>query len=277
MKLDNLIKKLNINTKYTKGLKKPKLFTKIKDRTYPEEDYNFMADLLQLPITKKNNAYLLVVVDLWSDEFDFEPIKNTQSKEVLKAFKKMIKRKHLNLPYASVQTDGGPEFKGSFNEFLESKNILHRTTKKGRKTQNANVESLNRVLGRLINGYMNTIELKTKKKFVEWDNNKVLNIIREELNILRKKPDGKKELKDYDYKATPKYKVGDLVNYALDVPKNALDEDLKGNFREGDIRFSIKPKEIKKVLRYPGDIPYRYILKYIPNASYTEQQLKIIN
>jgi transposase InsO family protein len=274
MNFQDLIKKLNIDDFFTKGLKRPKKYTRVKDVVYPKEDYNFMADLLQLPQTDKGYNYLLVVVDLWSDEFDIEPVKTSKSKEILTAFKKIIKRSHLNLPYASITTDGGPEFKKDFQQFLYKNNIYKKTTKKGRKTQNANVESLNRLLGRLINGWMNTQEKKTNKKFVNWDNKKMLNIIRTEFNKIRKKPDG--ELKLGEYKDTiPKFKVDDEVFYYLDNPVNVLGENQRGTFREGDVRWSLKPVKIKQILRYPGNIPYRYLLNGVKNASYTEQQLKL--
>jgi hypothetical protein len=274
MKLDKLIKKLNIDTNFTKGLKRPKRYTRVKDATYPKQDYNFMADLLQLPESLDNYKYLLVVVDLWSDEFDIEPLKTTKSKEALSAFKKIIKRPYLNMPFASIATDGGPEFQGLFKKYFFESNVLKKTTKKGRKTQNANVESLNRILARLLNGYMNTQEMKTKKPFFDWNNKKVLDIIRKDLNDLRRRKDGEIKLGVYNNKVEPKFKVGDLVYYYLDTPINTLGEEQRGTFREGDIRWSLKPKKIKQVLRFAGEIPFRYMLNYITNASYTEKQLK---
>jgi hypothetical protein len=44
-----------------------------------------MADLLELPETKKGFKYLLVVVDLATDEFDIEPITNNKSLTVVDA------------------------------------------------------------------------------------------------------------------------------------------------------------------------------------------------
>ena len=32
----------------------------------------------------------------------------------------------------------------------------------------------------------------------------------------------------------PKYKIGDVVRYLLEQPKNVFNEKLKGNFRQGD-------------------------------------------
>ena len=52
----------------------------------------------------------------------------------------------------------------------------------------ANIESLNIILGRLLNGYMNTKELETGKLYREWTN--VIDIIRIDLNKIRIRPDG---------------------------------------------------------------------------------------
>ena len=57
--MDKLIKKLNIDETYTKAPKQ-KVFNKVKDNVPHVEDYNFMADLLLLPETKKGFKYLLV-------------------------------------------------------------------------------------------------------------------------------------------------------------------------------------------------------------------------
>jgi hypothetical protein len=81
--MDKLIKKLGINEKYTKPIKKP-IFDKVRENTYPKANYNYMADLLHLPTTKEGFSYLLVIVDLWSNEFDMEPLKKSQKKYWMK-------------------------------------------------------------------------------------------------------------------------------------------------------------------------------------------------
>jgi hypothetical protein len=53
-----------------------------------------MADLLELPETKKGFKYLLVVVDLATDEFDIEPMTNNKSLTVVDAMKRIFKRKY---------------------------------------------------------------------------------------------------------------------------------------------------------------------------------------
>lgn len=282
-KLDILIKKLGIDESATKVLKSDKIFTHVKDNIPHKADYNYMADLLVLPKTDKGYNYLLVVVDLWTDEFDIEPLKTKEPKEVLQAMKKMFKRNYLDKPYASLATDAGSEFKGVFNKWLYDESILHKVGKPGRHSQMGNVERLNRTLGRLFNGLMNKQEEETGEKFVNWD--KFIDSIREGLNEYRaerhekmekRKPANKTKAKIFDaqYK-DPKFKVGDVVHYKLDAPLTITGDKLYGKFREGDRRISIDTKKIKQVVHYDGLVPYRYILEGIKDASYTENQLKL--
>jgi len=77
--MDNLIKKLGINEQFTKEIRGIK-FDKVKANAYP--------DLLHLPSTKYRYRYLLVITDLWSNNFDVEPIRNKTPEDVLKAMKK---------------------------------------------------------------------------------------------------------------------------------------------------------------------------------------------
>lgn len=253
--------------------KRAKRYTKVKDVAFPFEDYNFMADLLILPKTKKGNRYLLVVVDLATNEFDFQEMKTKTPKAVLDAYMKMIKRPYINKAEASIRVDDGSEFKGVFERFLYDESILKRTAMPNRKTQMANVERLNGELGRIINGFMNTKELKTNKKFVEWDNVAFLNKVREKLNDFRKVQPRALNTMKHKPLGKSKYKVGDVVQYRLDTPEDALgNKQPTSNFRKGDRRFSIVGRKIKQVLKFPK--MYRYILSSIPNVSYTEQQLR---
>ena len=282
-KLEELIKKLGIDETFTKVTKKDKVFTSVKDNIPQKDDYNYMADLLMLPKTDKGYRYLLVVVDLWSDLFDIEPLKTKEPKEVLAAMKKMFKRKYLDKPYASIATDRGSEFKGVFNKWIFDQSIFHKVAKKGRHTQMSNVENLNRTLGRLFNGLMNKKEEETGKKFVNWD--QFIKSVRESLNeyreerhdqLQRKKPTDKQEIKIFKAQMKkPKFKVGDIVHYKLDVPEDALGNELSGKFREGDRKYSRDARRIKTVAQYDGLVPYRYILEGLDNVSYTENQLQL--
>lgn len=258
------------------GFKRPKpdkIKTRVKNNNMPYEDYNFMIDLLALPTTKNKNRYLVVCVDLETNEFDFEPIKSKKPDEILRAYKKMIKRPHINLSKGNMQMDGGGEFKGSFAKFLKDNKIIRRVTKAGRHSQNSVVENLNRTLGRLIFSYLNEQEIKTGKSFFNWDNERILNIIREKLNEYRyQKPRGLHYVES-NIANEPKFNVDDIVYYALDKPLDALGKkQTTEKFRQGDRRYSITARKIKSVL--PFQKQYRYILNGIDNVSFTENQLK---
>lgn len=269
-KYNKLIDKLGLDETYTKLQKKPK-YDKVKENIPPLQDYNFQADLLMLPQTKKGFKYLLVVVDLWSDEFDAEPLKSKEPKEVLSAMQTILKRPHLNKPYATIRTDAGTEFKGVFHKWLFNNDILHSVALPDRHKQLGNVESLNKLLDRFFINYMNKKEEETKKIYREWTD--ILPLLVKEMNKIRRNKD--KDPYEHNYpisKFEAKYKVGDIVVHKLDAPKNALNKKEAGRFRVGDYRYDKKePRKIVNVLYYPRNI--RYVLEGIDNVSYTEEEL----
>lgn len=281
--MEDLKKKLNIDDTFTKPPIKDKKFTKISDVMTLIEDYNMMVDLLYLKTTKQGNKYLFVITDLATREFDFEAIKNKKSTTVLEAMKTIFRRKKwINKPLASIRSDNGPEFQEQFNKYLKDNNIFHSVSMPYRHTQLSAVESLNKQIGYLLNGYMNNIEFATKKEFKEWDDDKILNLIKKELNKIRyrKAPYTEKNIFNYkdkktlNLKDTPKYKVDDIVHYQLSYPEDALgNKQPTEKFRVGDFRFSPIPKRIVQVLYYNGNIPYRYMLKDMQFVSFTENQL----
>lgn len=274
--MNKILSELGVNEKYTKPVKIKKEFSKVKDNIPLIQDYNFMADLLELPKTKQGFIYLLVVVDLATDEFDIEPMTNNKSLTVVDAMKKIFKRKYLNKPYASIRTDGGPEFKDAFDKFCYENSILHKVGIAGRHQQMANVERLNRELGRLLNGYMNSIEEKTGETYKEWV--EAVPKIRVMLNSFRKKPEGNPRKDIYpvaNVLIEPKFKVGDVVYRKSEKPLDALGrKQPTQNFRMGDYRFDLTPRKIIRVLRYGGKVPIRYILENLPNVAYAEYELK---
>lgn len=273
--IGDLLKKLDIDETYTKPLKKYK-FDKVKQNTFPQQDFNFMMDTMTLPKTKEGYNHLLTVVDLWSDEVDFEPLKGLTANEALEAFKKIIKRPHLNLPKGSIRSDNGGEFKGDFDKFLKDKKILHRFSLEYRHKQNANVENLNGILGRILMTYLTNKEMKLNKSYNEWTD--ILPVVRKELNKMRKKPDGDPfNLDTIPFNTfEPLYKVGDIVIKKHEKPHNALGYREHGKFRKGDLRFDVKNKlKVVKVLNYPNN--NRYILNKLPNVSYVEQELKKVD
>ena len=273
--MKSILQNLGIDETYTKEVNKPKYFTKVRDNIPHKADWNFMADLIEMPLTKKKNKYILVCVDLATREFDIEPLKNKEAITVYNAFKKMFKRPYINEPKYSLSTDGGTEFKEVVSEWLYDKSIYHKIALKGRHTQMSVVESLNKQLERIFNGYMNKIEEETKQTYNEWDT--ITNIVRVEMNKLRKIKEIDPVLEKYpifNSRKEPKYKVGDIVYRQSDVPLNALGhEQNTDKWRVSDYRFDKVPRKIIKILYFSGKVPYRYMITGIKNASYTELQL----
>jgi len=271
-----LVKQLGINEKYTK-VRNPqqKVFNKVKNNIPNKEDINLMADLLFLPTTKKGYKYLLVVVDLATNEFDLEPLKDKESANTKAGLEKIFKRGKYIDGAKAIRTDDGTEFKGVFNKYLYDNNILHKTALPKRHTQLANVDTLSRQLGRLLNGYMNTKEKETGKVYREWDT--ILPIVIKELNKIRKVNEKTLNNKEYPFfnpDKPPKFKVGDTVHEKLDHPENALgNKQPTSNFREGDFRYSTVPKKITKVIYMLDEPYYRYMLSGISDASFSENQL----
>ena len=282
-KFEQLFKDLDINETYSKTAKKAKEYTRVKDQIPLVKNFNYEADLLMLPETKEGFKYGLVVVDLASDKFDIEPLKTKEAIEVRNAFKTIFSRSYIKKPYSSIQTDGGNEFKGQAGKWMYDESILHKETLPDRHTQNANVESLNRQLGRLFNAYLNKKEIETGKQFKEWTN--IIDLVREKLNKIREKKVFNK-FEEWQHEAkTPeinlskksKYKVGDVVFRALDAPKDALGHNQSSKqFRSGDMRWDVKqPRKIVAVIPFEGLVPFRYLLDGIKNASFTENQLML--
>lgn len=282
----------------TQRVNKPKESNKVKDNIPLVEGYNYMADLLFLPTAKFGMRYLFVIVDLASDKFDCEPIKNKDADTVLKAMLKCFKRGIIEKPEYTLKTDSGSEFKGVFHKYLYEESILHKTSIANRHNSMANVESLNRQISRLISAFVAVKEQETGKPFYNWTD--YVPVIRKELNEYREKklPE---DITEYDYepvsfyelnpitvkneknekknknayrKVNPKYKIGDMVHHYLDWPVDANGKKQPtAQRREGDFNFSIEPKEIIDIFVYTGNPKYRYYLQGLPNVSYPENQL----
>jgi len=278
-KFDKLKDKLGVDDTFTKAIRKEKKQTKISDVMTLIEDYNFMGDILHLPATKEGFKYCLVIVDLATHEFDIEPLKTKEAKEVLSAMKTIFTRSHVKKPKASIRTDNGTEFQGVVKKYLKDNNIFHSVSMPYRHQQLSMVESLNRTLGLLFNGYMNKKEEQTRKQYKEWTD--VVDIVRTELNKIRKVKPPYTEKTVFDYKDKPvnmkddpKYNVGDLVHYKLSYPEDALgNKQPTANFRVGDYRWSALPKKIEQIYYYSGAIPYRYGLEGMKYVSFPESEL----
>ena len=218
--MNSILEALDIDPKilkHTTGGGKKVKFDSVKDSIPMKADYNFQMDYLELPTTKEGYNRLLVMVDLATDEVDFEPTKNKDSKTTLKAMQAIFKRPHLNKPYASIRTDGGSEFKADVGKYLYNQSILHRPGISGRHKQTGNVEMANKQISVILNAYMNNIEHKTRKVYKEWTD--IIAKIRPLMNKARKKKLITKPIPEIT-DAMPKYDKGDLVYRKLDKPQN---------------------------------------------------------
>ena len=304
-KFSTLLDKLDVDEKFNKRIQAPKSYNTVISMIPPIEDANMMSDILHLPETKNGNKYLFVIVDLYTKDFDIEPMQILDAEHSLKAMKACFKRDYIKKPKFSLKTDGGAEFKNIFDKYLYDNSILHKSIVGYRHKSMSVVESLNKQLARLFNGYMSTKEEKTGKIYRDWDN--AVNTIRKDLNelISKRKPqdprtykyddtidhrtkisnetivdkDGKKKTvqRKEILRIPSKYKVGDMVYRALEVPKNALGKNQNTtNFRAGDYTFEQKPRTITQIFTMSnangGDL-YRYYLSGIRDASYSEREL----
>lgn len=180
----DVIKDLSINEFYTKSDSKQK-YNKFITVVVPEANWNYMSDLIEMPTTSKGYKWLLTVVDLATNEMDIEEMKNKEAKTTMEAFKKIVKRGILKLPEISLKTDGGSEFKGAFNKYLEDQGIMHKTAMPYRKQQMGPIEGLNTTIARLLMNYINDKSVELEEDYFNWTD--ILPIVREEVNKYRKR------------------------------------------------------------------------------------------
>ena len=231
------------------------------------------GDLLFLP-EDKGYKYLLVVVDVATKAADAEPLKNKESKTVLKALKRIWKRKYLNPPSVIFKTDDGKEFKGYVKKYFESSdNATLKNSRVARHRQTAVVEALNKTLGRIIALKQKNFELIHKQENKEWVET-IPQIMKLYNEIILKRPKiGIKEFFKMPYIPKDILKRGDLVKIILDYPQNIDGKRLHGTFRTGDFRYdNNKLRKIEGVLITPGQPPI-YTIEGIDNTGYTRNQL----
>jgi hypothetical protein len=278
-----------IKRRYTKPRSK---FPAEKYNTYRanmrlEADCTVMIDVLFLPTAKFGFKYLLVAQDIATRKFDMVPLKFKDSTTVLKAFKKMINGPYISLPKYYLISDGGSEFKADFHEFIYDENIFHKIVNRGRHTQLAPIDTLHNILSRILNAYQNWTDIIDQ---VRIELNEVMDVsatLPEDLKndtsqplvqtttmSIEKDPDTGKKKITHKFKV-PKFKVGDMVYYNLDVTKNIHNQNMGGMKRQGDLQVSREPKEIEELVYMNGDGPFvRYKLEGLPTVSYTESQLR---
>ena len=233
----------NIDDTYTKLYRRPThpdQMTKVKDQIPLVEDYNYMADILHLPTDKFGFNKLLVICDIADDTFDIEKLKGESAEETLKAYKKIIQRGIIKVPYASMLTDGGSSFKGVFHKYLYDHGVHHRVARVGRHHQLSNVDSLCRQLGSIFNGIMNKKEEETGKVSKAWTH--AIDEVRGKLNNYRRSRGVKipKDITTYEYpifdNVVPKIKIKKIKK------GGDLKEEVEAHPTEGEKYTLIKPK-----------------------------------
>ena len=301
MSLKPIYSLLNIDNKLTKKrVRSQREYNSFEDNMRLEKNCNYMSDILFLPTAKYGFKYLLIVLDIATRQFDCEKLKNKDSTTVLKAFKKICNNSdYLTIPKYSLITDSGSEFKGLFQDYLYNESIFHKTIMKGNHTAMSPIDNLCYQLGKILNDYMSSVELQTGKVYRQWPDiidtviiemNKIrkrelpdknefdtrfVNDIREVRKISNKKTGEKIETIEQEF-IKPKFRVGQLVYVLLKTPKNILGKNQSTlNFRAGDMTVDPERREITEVLMMHGKGPlYRYLVDGLPNASYTERELK---
>lgn len=268
---NKLLKHFNIDNRFTEKKFRGRNDT-FNDFTYPVEDYNFSADLLIMP-PYRGYKYILVVVDNWSKEIDFEQLKNKEPSSILKAFQKIIDRPYLNKPLASIRVDMGTEFKGEFKKKMFEDDILLRVSAPARHKQNSLAETSIKLISFLLINYLNVKEIELQKQYRNWI--EMLHPLRVKLNEIKKVKNEDPFTKIYKSPIFKwnKYNVGDLMVHIIHKPVDALGKKQKGeNYRVGDYIYSYHhPKKISKILYYPNNV--RYIMDGLKNVSFPENEI----
>jgi hypothetical protein len=271
---DELIKNLYLKPKKDKGVNAPRF------GEY-EPHYIYQADLLFLPHDDKFK-YALVVVDIGSRLVDAFPIKDKTQIEIIKGFNKIFHRKPLQHPPKIIEVDSGSEFKGKVKSWIIGNNIALRVKRPYRHNQQAIVERKNQEIGKKLFIRMTAEEILTNSTSTSWA--KYLPIAIKEINQQSEKSLKNKKVETgyiCQGDACKTLEQRTKVRIALDAPIDVVSgKRLPGNFRESDIRWSLKPHVIMETLIQPGQPPL-YLVddgkgKTDRRAAYTKNQLQVI-
>jgi hypothetical protein len=267
-----------------KGDERPKFIV-------PDKNQILMCDIITMPETKTGFKYILIALDLSTNNLDTAELKSKDAATVALGFKNMMKNtKYLDkkLNYAQLITDQGTEFKGEFEQFLKQHNIIHRTTEKGRHTQTKPIDSRIALISFYMNKAMLSNELENKKVHKEW-----IIFMNQLVHVLNNKKYLKSHLNPDDIKtfgkimttikATEQHPdvilpIGTKVKYVLDNPIDPITDKKYsiGKFRKGDIRYSKENHVITEYIFNPLEPPM-YKLNNIKNKVFIKKQLKVIS
>ena len=265
--------------------KKTKYWAK---QTAYTDNFVFQADVLKLPTSIGAQKFLLVIIDLFDKNIDFQALKNITGKSIKSAFVAINKREYIDLDNAFVlSTDGGPEFKNkTVKEYLKSKKIKHKINLRNRHSQTGTVEKYNAILSEILGILMRIKELADNRKSKVWTT--FLPGLRILMNDKYSKKPRQISIDNIEYIYQEKHhmlRVGDSVRIQLDYPVDFITgkAETVASFRRADQRFSKKVYKIKQILMLPN-APIRYIVavditknKIQDVAFYKNQLLKITN
>jgi hypothetical protein len=271
--------------------KKPQKDVNGDNPTFPHMNPNVaqQIDLLYLP-NDQGYKYALVVVDQGNRHVDAEELEDRSVDDIIKALKKIYKRKtYLSKPQVIV-SDSGSEFKGTFDTELLRMGIKHhKIVKVGRSRAVSLVERKNQTIGKIINKVIAQVQLTTGHATSKWVS--YLPLIIESINdkvdeINKAIPKEKMEdVKPITF--NPEHKInllneGDKVRVALDKPIDTDGKKLGGRFRAGDIRWNPTIRTVKFIYLKP-DEPLMYFLNgptgdlKIETVGYTRNQLQKVS
>jgi len=278
--MDDILKSFGVNEELT-GIKykgEKVVYDNFEKNLFPRHGYNFMCDLIYMP-ENENYEYILVVLDLWSKQFDLEPMKNRSASTTLKHFKKMLSRSYITKKnMRTMASDNGGEFLREFGKFLKDNSIYHKTANPGRHKQLQPIDGIIHQIMRVLNGKMIADELETGVSSSKWV--AIIKDVTKRLNMANLRKDGdpydisRYQVQDDQFTDdNAKFKIGDQVLRKLDRPENTFGRTQSGRFRAGDFRWSRKPETVEYIYHYPKTIRYR--VSNYKHVAYTEQELRL--
>lgn len=228
--------------------------------------------------------YMLIVVDVVSQNVDVEPMRTKEPHVVIRAFENIFNRKFLfprdnnDIIYPNViMTDDGSEFENKkFLDFCTQHKIHKKTAHSGRH-QIPYADAYSLLISKLL-AIKTTAEqsdrLKNTERITQRNWIKYLPQIRE---ILNDKEVQEKTISEFFqfHKIYPNQilKIGDMVHVKLEKPRDVVDSKLSGKFRTGDYYWEKQPRKIiNRIYNLSGN-PLRYVVDGIDDATYARSEL----
>jgi transcriptional regulator len=221
--------------------------------------------------------YALVVVDDANRKLDAEPLKDKNTINLVKAFKKIYSRNILKTP-KNVEFDSGAEFHGETEIYFKKLGIHIRYADVNRHRQQSLVETKNHVLGKAIHMMQAQQELRTNKQVRVW-----VKFLPELVSLINEHVSStipKHRVEDDFPVSTDDNKnllgIGTPVRVLLDYPIHAHNEKrLDNKFRASDIRWTPTVYKITQVLLRPS-FPPLYLVDDGKTTQHTRQQLQVV-